>query len=153
MSRALPHTCHHTMHIVYISINIHNTYSLSLYLSFSLCTIWCICFQQISSNWWTIWKRPRYCTSKYISMCAIYFAIFRWLNVGVNNGNELRWMEMYKQKSTRIYKYVHTQHTHSKSSLIRSSPICWICFFFEEKDNEKKTHTHINARTHIHIKI
>lgn len=28
--------------------------------------------------------------TEYISMCAIYFAIFRWLNVGVNNGNELR---------------------------------------------------------------
>lgn len=54
-------------------------------------------------------KTPLLCTES-ISMCAIYFAIFRWLNVGVNSANELRWMEMYKQKST---------HAHSKSSSIR----------------------------------
>lgn len=48
--------------------------------------------------------------TEYISMCAIYFAIFRWLNVGVNNGNELRWMEMYKQNTRiRTHIYAHTR--------------------------------------------
>lgn len=65
--------------------------------------------------------------TEYISMCAIYFAIFRWLNVGVNNGNELRWMEMYKQNTrirTHIYAHTHTRAL-SKSSLSLSR---WFAF-------------------------